>query len=260
VVEPVCVAVDWSGDATDRGQRTRIVAATVRDGRVTAVVDGRTRSEAAHAIVELVGADAPVFVGLDFSFSVPAGFAATHGCASIDDVWALIERDGEEWLRACTPPFWGRAGTRCTADVVDRFRVCETRLREQGRQPKSIFQIAGAGAVGTGSLRGMPWLAWMRARGVAIWPFDAPGSCTALEVYPSLYAKVATNDAVGRVAHLAHFPDSVLGTSVREAAVATDDAFDAVVSALAMWHRRAELLTLRATTDPITLIEGAVWT
>ena len=257
---PLCIAVDWSGDATERGQRTRIVAATVRDGDVVSVTAGRTRAEvAAWLTAQARVTDAPLLVGLDFSFSVPAWFARAHDCHSIAAVWQLVAERGDAWLRACEPPFWGRAGTRCTLEAADRFRACEHRLRAAGRQPKSVFQIAGAGAVGTGSLRGMPWLTWLRAHDFAIWPFDAPGARTAFEVYPSLYAKVATNDAAGRAAHLESVPASVLGPCERAAAIATDDAFDAVVSALAMWDRRDALLASPRATDAVTAIEGAVW-
>ena len=262
---PTCIAIDWSGDATAAGQRRKIVAATVRDGRVTEVASGRTRAEVAawvHTITTKptsAAATAPTLVGFDFSFSVPHWFARANGCRSIDAVWALVAERGEEWLHDCAPPFWGRPATRCTIDTRDRFRACEHRLRADHRQPKSLFQIGGAGAVGTGSLRGMPWLAWLRARGMAVWPFDPIGRVTALEVYPSLYAKVTTNDWSGRAAHLEPVPSSVLAGSDRRAAIASDDAFDAVVTALAMWDRRDELLSLPAATDEVTLLEGDVW-
>jgi hypothetical protein len=258
---PTCIAIDWSGAANERSQRRHIVAATVRDGRVLDVVAGRTRAEVAHSLppIGAPGSDVPTFVGLDFSFSVPEWFARSHGCRSIGEVWELVAEHGERWLAECAPPFWGHRLTRCDLATDDRYRGCEQRLRASGWQPKSVFQIAGAGAVGTGSLRGMPWLAWLRSRGVAVWPFDDIGSCTALEVYPSLYAKVATNDAVGRAAHLASLPTDVLGARQRDMAIASDDAFDAVVSALAMWDRRDELLSLQATTDMTTAIEGELW-
>jgi Protein of unknown function (DUF429) len=253
---PTCIAIDWSGDATAAGQRRKIVAATVRGGRVTAVTAGRTRTEVIDCLSTLTGT---TLVGLDFSFSVPEWFAQSHGCTTIDHVWALVAEHGEEWLRECAPPFWGRPATRCTLETADRYRVCEQRLRALHMQPKSIFQIGGAGAVGTGSLRGIPWLPALRERGFAIWPFDDVGPRAAFEVYPSLYAKVATNDAAGRAAHLAPLPSTVLAPRDRDSAVASDDAFDAVVSALAMWDRRHELLSLDAATDATTAIEGAVW-
>ncbi|HEX4489730.1 MAG TPA: DUF429 domain-containing protein [Acidimicrobiia bacterium] len=255
MVDPLCIAIDWSGDRTPRGQQARIVAATVRDGRVVEVRGGRTRAEVFDALRDV---NRPALVGLDFSFSVPAWFAREHACATVDDVWALVAAHGETWLRDCPRPFWGPAGTRCGIPVDARFRVCEAQLRAQGRQPKSIFQLRGAGAVATGSLRGMPGLARLRADGIAVWPFDAMGDRAVFEVYPSLYAKVATNDAEGRAGHLERFGADVLGAREREAAIATDDAFDAVVSALAMWERRVELRALESARDPITAIEGAI--
>ena len=48
-----------------------------------------------------------------------------------------------------------------------------------GLSPKSIFQLAGPGAVGPGSLRGMPLLTTLRDRGFAVWPFDPVGPRTA---------------------------------------------------------------------------------
>lgn len=265
VTTPTCIAIDWSGDATAAGQCRKIVAATVRDGRVIEVASGRTRAEVAAWVHATTGAaattpaGAPTLVGFDFSFSVPHWFARAHGCPSIDAVWALVAERGEEWLHDCAPPFWGRPGTRCVIETRDRFRACEHRLRALHRQPKSLFQIGGAGAVGTGSLRGMPWLAWLRARGFAIWPFDPIGRATALEVYPSLYAKVTTNDWSGRAAHLDSVPSTVLADSDRQAAIASDDAFDAVVTALAMWDRHDDLLSLPVATDEIALLEGDVW-
>ena len=257
---PTCIAIDWSGAATEAAQRRHIMAATVRDGRVLDVAAGRTRAAVAQWLSGVSGNhESPTFVGLDFSFSVPEWFARTHACESVDAVRTLVAERGEEWLTTCAPPFWGRPGTRCAVEPAARYRVCEAELRAQRRQPKSVFQVGGAGAVGTGSLRGMPWLAWLRTRGFAIWPFDATGARTALEVYPSLYARVATNDSDGRAAHLATVPEAVLGARERAAAIATDDAFDAVVSALAMWERRDELLALNVATDPTTRIEGAVW-
>jgi hypothetical protein len=258
---PTCIAIDWSGAAGAAAQRRHIVAATVRDGRVLEVVAGRTRAGVAHALhaVAAAGEGGPTFVGLDFSFSVPAWFARAHGCRSISEVWELVADHAEQWLAECPPPFWGHAATRCHLIAADRYRVCEQRLRAGHRQPKSVFQIAGAGAVGTGSLRGMPWLAWLRSRGFAVWPFDDVGACTALEVYPSLYAKVATNDAAGRAQHLSAVSPDVLGAPERELAVASDDAFDAVVSALAMWERRDDLLSLEPTTDAVVALEGEIW-
>ena len=57
--------------------------------------------------------DPDMIVGLDFAFSFPAWFVRQQGCASAHDVWTACEERGEDWLRACTPPFWGRPGRTC---------------------------------------------------------------------------------------------------------------------------------------------------
>ena len=54
-------------------------------------------------------------------------------------------------------------------------------------------------------------------------------------------------------------PPDVLGARERDLAIVSDDAFDAVVSALAMWERRDDLLARRGATDTTTALEGAVW-
>jgi len=51
---------------------------------------GRTRAEVARwALATGEGSD-PTLFGFDFSFSVPEWFARSHGCHSIDNVWALV--------------------------------------------------------------------------------------------------------------------------------------------------------------------------
>src|SRR5712691_4647107 len=49
-------------------------------------------------------------VGLDFAFSFPAWFLTDHGHKSVRELWAAAELHGEEWLKECAPPFWGRPG------------------------------------------------------------------------------------------------------------------------------------------------------
>jgi hypothetical protein len=47
-----------------------------------------------------------------------------------------------------------------------------------------VFQIGGAGAVGTGSIRGMLYLRNLREGGFSVWPFDPPNPHTAMEIRP----------------------------------------------------------------------------
>jgi hypothetical protein len=222
------VAVDWSGARAAAGQRSGICVA-ITDGKGLDVSAGRTRVETIELIEQLA---APVVVGFDFSFGFPAWFAREHGCATIADVWALAESDGETWLRP-TPPFWR---DRCIVPPARRFRRCETDLAPA----KSIFQLVGNGQVGAGSVRGMPLLARLRARGYAIWPFDSPAARTALEIYPSRLRPL-------------------LADSARDDSYPSPHARDAAESARVMWQHRATFAALRAATDPVTRIEGDVW-
>jgi hypothetical protein len=222
VPEPTIIAVDWSGARRPRG----IWAAVVRDGEL---VESRPFATRESAIAFVADTPTPVIAGFDFSFSVPAWFAAELGCAAVADVWDRAAKDGEAWL-APTPPFW-RARNELPLDR--RFRRCEERFPTA----KSIFQLVGNGQVGAGSVRGMPLLRDLRAAGFAIWPFDAPGPSTAFEIYPSVLRT--------RVAVPGPFR--------------SNDERDAVCAALAMWPARASVAALAAATDPIIRLEGDVW-
>lgn len=82
-------------------------------------------------------------------------------------------------------PFWGN-GLKSDIPGLPRtkpaqpqgmpeYRAAEIAGREGGLWPKTIWQLAGAGAVGAQSLTGIPMLARLRAarRGkVAVWPFE----------------------------------------------------------------------------------------
>ena len=122
-------------------------------------------------------------IGLDFAFGFPAWFAGELGAREIEDVWRHAATEGERWLRDCAPPFWGRPGCGRPA-LPSHFRLSELALKG----PKSVFQVGGAGAVGTGSIRGMPLLLRLREAGFAIWPFHE-GSPRVVEIYPRAFLR-----------------------------------------------------------------------
>ncbi len=223
------VGIDWSGARDPRAQLDGIRRADVFSGGFV-VTGGRTRDE---TVADLIRTDGPLLVGLDFSFGFPAWFAHEQGCRTIDDVWELAAHDGEAWLRA-QPPFWRE---RCDVPVEQRFRACEVRLRDAGFPAKSIFQLVGNGQVGAGSVRGMPLLAQLRSAGFAIWPFDAAGERTVFEVYPT---------AMRAVVDVGDFD--------------TPHDRDAAHAAVAMALHYDEMAGLAAATDPVTSLEGDVWT
>jgi catechol 2,3-dioxygenase-like lactoylglutathione lyase family enzyme len=76
------------------------------------------------------------------------------------------------------------------ADLERSRRFYEDGLgwqRGNNHEEVVFFQIGGAGAVGTGSLRGMQHLADLAHAGFSIWPFDRPGWPLAVEIYPRLF-------------------------------------------------------------------------
>ncbi len=174
-------------------------------------------------------------------------------------LWALAMREAENWLRECAPPFWGRPGKGKPVGVEQFRHADRTVPRVGGIVPKPVFQIGGAGAVGTGSLRGMPILHRLRTAGFAIWPFDPPGWPRVVEIYPRLLTgKVTKSSATARAAYLAAqrwaLPPALLAQ-----AAGSEDAFDAAISALLMARHAADLADLPATSDPLILREGAIW-
>lgn len=251
-------AVDWSGRRV--GASRHIWLAEVIGGELERLECGRSREELAAHLVELSHDSRPMVAGLDFAFSMPSWFIAQLGASSAPELWAIVAREGERWLDACSPPFWGRPGKRRPAYAQSAFRLGEADCASGfGMTPKSVFQVGGGGAVGTGSLRGMPHLSTLHEAGIAIWPFCRPARATAIEIYPRIFTGPVTKSrADARAAHLAaHFPS--LERDMRDLAASSEDAFDAAVSALRMWEHRDELARLRRAHDAQALLEGAIW-
>lgn len=259
--ELVCVAVDWSGA---KGRSARLALAEARGGRLLRVETLHDREQVCEAIEAYHARREAVVVGIDFSFSFPAWFVDRLGATDAIALWPIVEAEGERWLRECPSPFWGRPGTkrpgfaapllrRTEADVARRLRSGPASPR-----PKSTFQIGGAGAVGTSSIRGMPRLLRLRAAGFAIWPFDAAAHHTVVELYPrALTGPVVKSDPTARASHVARLPWTIPPALARKL-TESEDAFDAGVSALGMSACADSLLALPPG-DAIDRIEGRIW-
>lgn len=246
------IAVDWSGRQKRAGEATWL--ACVRDGRLVELENGRERAEVIAEVVRLAAAEPRTVAGLDFAFSFPSWFCELEGWTSGREVWQAMRDQGEGLLDACKPPFWGRPGT--TAQTLG-LALRETELTGGA---KSVFQIGGAGAVGTGSVRGMPHLLTLADAGFAIWPFDAPRWPLALEIYPRLLTGKV--DKSRHRARRDYLTARVLGQDpvLVERAAGSEDAFDAAVSALRIAEtlRGLEQLPQAGNADP-RRIEGAIW-
>src|SRR5438874_8315049 len=219
-------AIDWSG-ALMRAEK-KIWLAEVVDGQLRRLECGRDRAAIGELLIEEADRDAETVVGLDFAFSMPAWFVRECGVASAPALWQRVACDGEAWLARCDAPFWGRPGRRRRSEEMFRRTELETR-KVSGIGPKSVFQIGGAGAVGTGSLRGMPLLLRLRDAGFGIWPFSGNNLPRVVEIYPRLFTgAVNKSKRESRDQYLiAHWPG--LPSVMHDTAASSDDAFDAAV-------------------------------
>jgi hypothetical protein len=196
------LAVDWSG--REVGASRHIWIAEARDGELLGLESGRSRAQVADHLLDRAERDDALTVGFDFSFSLPAWFLDARGFVDAPALWEAAATCGEDWIRECAPPFWGRPG-RPRPDLPEQWRVTERAVAAVGGiRPKSTFQIGGAGSVGTGSIRGFPVLAQLQRAGFAIWPMDAPARPPlAVEVYPRLMTgPVVKSDPPARRAYL----------------------------------------------------------
>ncbi len=251
------VAVDWSGAKT--GASRRIWLAHVRDGHVCELANGRSRAEVVQHLIALKDTcPSGLFVGIDFSFSFPAWFVRQHGHATARELWDHVARVGEAWLTACQPPFWGKKGDR-RPTIEAPLRRTEEQSVVGGVSAKSTFQIRGAGSVGTGSIRGMPYLVLLQEAGFSIWPFDPPSPAMVLEVYPRLCTgPVKKSSTEARADYLRRSPWPLTADQLAQC-TGSEDAFDAAISALVMDAHADDLRRLRPATDGPDALEGMIW-
>lgn len=250
--------MDWSGDRL--GAHRKIWLAEAVDGQLVRLEDGRGREAITDHLIEMAKRDPQMVVGLDFAFSMPAWYLERRGLSSAVDLWALADGEADDWLAACEWPYWGRPGVPRPNDVPDHFRRTERDVpRTAGIQPKSVFQVGGAGAVGSGSLRGMRTLHRLHAAGFSIWPFDPTGWPVVVEIYPRLLTGPVVKSSAGhRADYLAARHPELDGNLLLRAA-SSEDAFDAAVSALIMARHADELTSLPPATDRQTALEGLIW-
>ncbi len=213
------VMVDWSG-GNDTGRAPRkdaIWAAVARGADVDAPVYLRNRRDAESWLATLIeqelDAGRRTLIGFDFPFGYPKGFAEAL-CGTPDPLalwdWiaARIEDDPKannrfdlagqinQSLGAGKGPFWANALSRdiaglprTKADYANPFpdrRTCEQRAKGAF----TCWQLAGAGAVGSQVLMGLPVLTRLRQRfigKIAVWPFEPLATPVAfVEIWPSL--------------------------------------------------------------------------
>jgi len=291
------VGIDWSGRVDAAGQRRHIWAGIWTEGErgeVSVRLEaGRTRAEIAEWLIELAKETPRMVVGFDFCFSYPAWFVRDeHGAGSGPEFWKRVVDDGhgERWLMrgAEDRRFWGKPhkrpaefsgenlhrmlrATDIDCKMVAEIPEAERQARVKGITPKSVFQIGGAGSVGTASLRGFPVLLRLREAGFRVWPFDEPrlAGKSAAPLVVEMYTRLNTgavhkSNAESRAAYLLkkrreNVAYAALSRGVMEKARGGEDAFDALVSTMVMAERRETFAGLPKPRDPLHGIEGWTW-
>ena len=214
------IVVDWSGKAS------RSPARECRDAIWIGLCDDsrwgadyfRSRSDAVAWLTAALCEGGSQLIGFDFPMGYPAGLArrltgtddarALHGWLAERIVDGPDNRNNRFEVAASVNaslggkgPFWGcpknRQGPHLSAfkDVdYAALGLAEKRRVEIETPPaKSVWQLLGAGSVGSQALLGIPAVHRLaRATGASVWPFEPVGTLTIAEIYPSLLAPAVT--------------------------------------------------------------------
>jgi hypothetical protein len=260
----VCIfAIDWSGRSGADQRRTLWLAEAV-NGELIKLEAGRSRDETVELLIAEADRNPDLIVGLDFAFSLPEWYLRDRALPP-QALWAMLADEAltpqmqrlglAPWMNSPEPPFWITAQGHALLAADQKFRRTEIHARAAGYQPKSVFQLVGAGQVGRGSLYGMQALHRLADAGFRIWPFDQPGLPLVVEIYPRLLTGLVTKSR--QCARQQYVSTLRIPAEFKRRAAASDDAFDAAVSALVMSVAVGELLTLENQSED--LIEGRIW-
>jgi hypothetical protein len=205
------IAVDWSGA---RGKYNGIAVAICRPGRaapelVKSQQKHWSRQEIAEWVAGQLDRGLRLLIGFDFAFGFPFEDCGYLGgqARRIDDIfalWALIEsRSTGEIDFGCrtfvnNPDFahlfWKRGPQPKT--WVERKRLAEHACAEKTKtRPDTLYKLLHSKQVGKASITGMRVLNYLRAgksKSVAIWPFENPKTSAIVEIYPTMFRKLAT--------------------------------------------------------------------
>jgi hypothetical protein len=263
VTAPRVVAIDWSG-RSGPAQRHAIWLGDARDGELVRLGSGRSRDEIVAFLIGEVERDSRLVVGLDCAFSLPAWYLRQRGL-SPRRLWSALAAEAltpamrraglAVWMNLPEPPFWTTREGHALQGGRQPFRRTELELRSPGISPKSAFQLVGAGQVGRGSLYGMKALHRLAAAGFHVWPFEPASFPLVVEIFPRvLTGPLVKSSALARTDYLATQP---MRPDLKALAAASEDAFDAAVSALAMARVAHGFAALPDAPDH--RVEGKIW-
>ncbi|CAN1497453.1 putative molybdopterin-guanine dinucleotide biosynthesis protein MobB/unknown domain fusion protein [Paracoccaceae bacterium] len=220
------IVVDWSGRASRSPARESKDAIWIGFCEQGLETHGyfRSRSDASGWLAERLAEGGRQLVGFDFPMGYPAGLArrltgtdkarALHGWLAdrildgSDNANNRFEVAAEINRQLGGPgPFWGCPKARPrphlpslkTVDYIALGLDEKRRVERENPPAKPVWQLLGAGSVGSQALLGIPVVDRLaRDFGAAVWPFDPPGALTLAEVYPSLLAPgvAASGDSI----------------------------------------------------------------
>ncbi len=201
--------VDWSANSTPKHGKDSIWLAYHE--HETLLENPTTRVAARNRVIELLSDAASrsrrVFVGFDFPYGYPAGFAQVLGLPGEPwrAVWTELARliddrpnnENNRWdvaaalnerLSGGAGPFWGVPSTQARPTLtitkkpfpcgrLQEYRRVEQRLRSSGRHAHSVWKLFTAGSVGSQTLLGIPVLERLRSTPALaaisrVWPFE----------------------------------------------------------------------------------------
>jgi precorrin-8X/cobalt-precorrin-8 methylmutase len=183
-----------------------------RTGSAEPPINHPTRALAREYLTELLTtlADRRVLIGFDLPYGYPSGFAAACGLSG-DVPWRATWRHLADRLVDLPDnannrfeiasalnatisdgpgPFWGTTSPKLVTPNLSRtkapgfphgslaeHRLSELELQRHGLRPFSVWQLAGAGSVGSQTLTGIPVLHALRthpllAERSQVWPFE----------------------------------------------------------------------------------------
>jgi hypothetical protein len=266
------IAIDWSGAV--RAYKGIAVAVCRRGRSAPSLVAPRgaywTREEIAEWLKERLTAKQRLLIGFDFAFGFPYEDTGYLGgrAQGVDDIfalWELIEaRSAGDSDFGCNrfvddPQFahlFWKAGPKPSGWIERKRRAEHACATATKTRPDTLYKLLHSKQVGKASITGMRVLNHLRtARGksVAIWPFETPKTSAIVEIYPTMFRKLATR-SVAKLRSVAGLNSALAAFDSRPFTVAkgveiSDHATDALISAAglrriahspAVW-RRTEL-------------------
>lgn len=212
--------LDWSAAGTPKTGKDSIwLGITDENGTLAENIPTRLEAEStlSQLIEDSLAKGTRLLLGVDFALSAPKGFTERlTGAAHPFALWSFLReriiegpdnytnyREVAAQMNASFDeegPFWGNTARQDIQGLprkkpplpkgIETYRHTEVIARHEGAMPKTLWQLAGAGAVGAQSLTGIAMLARLKAihPKIKAWPFEPLDQITLAEVYPSLIA------------------------------------------------------------------------